>query len=277
MSATPQLSPVAKMERKTLIDLIEGGKRLDDRSSSDYRPIKIRTGIIEKANGSSFVELGKTKVMAGVKVELGEPFEDTPDQGVLTVNVELVPLASPTFEPGPPNENAIELARIVDRGLRESEAINLGELCLIPGKKVLVIFIDIYVLDYDGNLIDSSAMASLAALLTSKIPKYTVKGEEEKIEVKDEPMSLPVSNYPIAVTAAKIGRSIVLDPSYEEEQVMDARLTITVDKDNKICAAQKGGLGTFPLIEVQSIIDKAISKSSELRSKLLEAVKAGQS
>ncbi|MGC8850475.1 MAG: exosome complex protein Rrp42, partial [Candidatus Bathyarchaeia archaeon] len=149
MSATPQLSPVAKMERKTLIDLIEGGRRLDDRSPSDYRPIKIRTGIIEKANGSSFVELGKTKVMAGVKVELGEPFEDTPDQGVLTVNVELVPLASPTFEPGPPNENAVELARIVDRGLRESEAISLGELCLIPGKKVLVIFIDIYVLDYD--------------------------------------------------------------------------------------------------------------------------------
>ncbi|MEM2123245.1 MAG: exosome complex protein Rrp42 [Candidatus Bathyarchaeia archaeon] len=276
MSATPQLSPVAKMERKTLIDLIESGKRLDGRTFSDYRPIKIRTGIIEKANGSSFVELGKTKVMVGVKVELGEPFEDTPDQGVLTVNVELVPLAYPTFEPGPPNENAIELARIVDRGLRESEAIGLGELCLIPGKKVLVIFIDIYVLDYDGNLIDSSALASLAALLTSKIPKYTVKGEE-KIEAKGEDAPLPIRNYPIAITAAKIGESIILDPSYEEEQVMDARLTITVDKDNNICAAQKGGLGTFPPSEIHSIIDKAIPKSSELRSRLLEAVKTGQS
>jgi exosome complex component RRP42 len=276
MSATPQLSPIAKMERRTLIDLIESGKRLDGRSPFDYRPIKVRTGIIEKANGSSFVELGKTKVMVGVKVELGEPFEDTPDQGVLTVNVELVPLASPTFEPGPPNENAIELARVVDRGLRESEAIGLGELCLIPGKKVQVIFIDIYVLDYDGNLIDSSALASLAALLTSRIPKYTVKGED-KIEAKGEDAPLPIKNYPIAVTAAKIGGSVILDPSYEEEQVMDARLTITVDKDDKICAAQKGGLGTFHPSEVDSIIDRAISKSSELRSKLLEAVKAGES
>lgn len=274
MSATPQLSPVAKIERRTLIDLIESGKRLDDRSPIDYRPIKIEVGMIEKANGSSFVELGKTKVMVGVKVELGEPFEDTPDQGVLTVNAELVPLASPTFEPGPPNENAIELARVVDRGLRESKAIKLEELCLIPGKRVLVVFIDIYVLDYDGNLIDSSALGSLAALLNSRIPKYKVK-RDEKIEVKDENIPLPIENYPIAITAAKIGKSIVLDPSYEEEQVMDARLTITVDKDDNICAAQKGGLGTFLPSEVQSLVDKAISKSSELRSKLLEATKVG--
>ncbi|MEM4246015.1 MAG: RNA-binding protein, partial [Candidatus Bathyarchaeia archaeon] len=163
MSSTPHLPPIAKIEQKTLIDLISGGKRIDERSPTDYREVKIEVGVIEKADGSAQVHLGKTKIMVGVKVDVGEPFPDTPDSGVLTVNAELVPLASPSFEPGPPDENAIELARVVDRGIRESGAIDVKKLCIIPGRKVYVIFVDMYVLDHDGNLIDAAAMAAFAA------------------------------------------------------------------------------------------------------------------
>ena len=66
----------------------------------------------------------KQRFLCGVKVGTGEPFEDTPNDGVLTVNAELVPVASPNFEPGPPNEDSIELARVVDRGISESHAID---------------------------------------------------------------------------------------------------------------------------------------------------------
>src|SRR5882762_11007122 len=117
MSATPQLPPVAKLEQKTVVDLIAKGNRIDERGHDSYRPITIQTGIIEKANGSAQIFLGKTRVLVGIKVETGEPFPDTPEEGVLTVNAELVPLAHPSFEPGPPDENAIELARVIDRGI----------------------------------------------------------------------------------------------------------------------------------------------------------------
>src|SRR5256886_5226351 len=98
MSATPQLPPVAKLEQKTVVDLVTKGKRIDERGLESYRPIQIQVGLIEKANGSAQVFLGKSKVLAGIKVEIGEPFPDTPEEGVLTVNAELVPLASPSFE-----------------------------------------------------------------------------------------------------------------------------------------------------------------------------------
>ena len=112
MSFTRQLSPVAKLEQKIVVDLILKGKRLDDRTPLDYRPMTIMLGVIDKANGSAEVYLGKTKVVAGIKVEIGTPFADRPDEGILTVNSEFVPIASPTFETGPPDENSIELARV---------------------------------------------------------------------------------------------------------------------------------------------------------------------
>ncbi|UCH31078.1 MAG: exosome complex protein Rrp42 [Candidatus Bathyarchaeota archaeon] len=257
------MSNVAKVKQKQIAQLMSKGKRFDGRELYEYREVTIEMGTIEKAEGSARVRLGKTEVLVGVKIDIGEPFADTPNDGVLTVNVELVPLASPTYEPGPPNENAIELARVVDRGIRESKAINLEKLCLEPGKKVLIVFIDIYVLNYDGNLIDASAIAALAALLNTKMAKYEV--EEGKILLKPGYLPLPMLNYPIAVTFAKINGKLAIDPGLEEEQVMDSRLTITIEKDNKICAIQKGGSGYFTIEQILEVAKVAQEKASEVR------------
>ena len=139
-------SLVTKVKIKQIEQLLEKGTRLDERGLLDTREIKIEQGVIEKAEGSARVFLGKTQVLVGVKVETGEPFPDTPNDGVMTVNAELVPLAHPSFEPGPPDENSIELARVVDRGIRESHAIDTEKLCIEAGKKVFVVFVDVYVL-----------------------------------------------------------------------------------------------------------------------------------
>ena len=248
------------------------GRRTDERALHDFRQMRLEIGLIEKASGSALINLGKTKVLVGVKVEQGEPFPDTPDEGVLTVNAELVPLASPSFEPGPPNENAIELARVVDRGIRESKAIDLKSLCINVGRKVFVVFVDVYVLDHDGNLIDASSIASLAALLSAKINDYEVKDGE--IIVKPELKPLPIQNHPVAVTLAKIDNTLVLDPSLEEEQVMSARLTVISDKDGQICAMQKGGSGSLAVEEVKQGVKLALSKAPEIRAKIAEAVTA---
>ncbi|MCW3992968.1 MAG: exosome complex protein Rrp42, partial [Candidatus Bathyarchaeota archaeon] len=234
-------SIIVRVKQKQIMDLIAKGKRLDSRGLTDYREIKVEQGLIERAEGSARVLLGKTEIMAGTKIEIGKPFSDTPNAGVLTVNVELVPLASPTFEPGPPKENAIELARVVDRGIRESKALDFKKLCIKPGKKVFVIFVDIYVLNHDGNLIDASALAALAALLNTKMFNYEI--EEDEVKIKPGYTPLHVSKHPIAVTFAKINDKLIVDPWLEEEQIMDARLTVTTDDDGNVCAMQKGGSG----------------------------------
>ena len=262
-------SIVSRVKQKRIAQLLAKGKRIDGRSLTDYREIQIETGLIERAEGSARVRLGKTEVLVGTKVEIGEPYSDTPNEGVLAVNAELVPLASPTFEPGPPDENAIELARVVDRGIRESKAIALEELCLIPGKKVFIVFVDIYVLNHDGNLIDASALASLAALMNTKIFNYEIENGEVKI--KSGYKQLPIKNYPIAVTFAKINNQLVVDPWLEEENVMDARLTITFEKDGKICAMQKGGSGCFTTKQILEAVKIASEKAKELRKLVVKA------
>ncbi len=254
---------VVRVKQKRIAELVSSGKRLDGRGLTDYRQIQVEVGVIERAEGSARVRLGKTEVMAGIKIETGQPFPDVPNQGVLTVNAELVPLASPTFEPGPPNENAVELARIVDRGIRESKAIELEKLCVEPGKEVFIVFIDVYVLNHDGNLIDASALAALAALLNTKMFNYELEGGEIKIKPGYTP--LPIRNYPIPVTFAKINDKLILDPWLEEEQVMDARLTMTLDKDGKICAIQKGGYGYFTTQQILEAAKIAREKTEELR------------
>lgn len=259
-------SLVTKIKVKQIEALLERGTRIDGRGLLDTREIKIEQGLIEKAEGSARVLLGKTDVLVGVKIETGEPFPDTPKEGVLTVNAELVPLASPTFEPGPPDENSIELARVVDRGIRESHAVDTEKLCIEEGKKVFVVFVDVYVLNHDGNLIDASAIAAMAALMNTKMVNYEIKDGELKIKQGYTP--LPMKSHPVTVTIGKINNNLIVDPGLEEESVMDSRITFAVNEDGNICAVQKGLSGFFSPQQILDASKIALEKAVELRKKL---------
>jgi exosome complex component RRP42 len=259
-------SLVTKVRLKQIEQLMEKGKRLDERGLRDYREIKIEQGLIERAEGSARCLLGKSEVLCGVKIETGEPFPDTPNEGVQTVNAELVPLASPNFEPGPPDENSIELARVVDRGIRESKAIDTEKLCIEPGKKVFVVFVDVYVLNHDGNLIDCSALAAMAALMNTKMPNYEIKDGELKMKQGYTP--LPMKSHPITVTIGKIGNTLIVDPWLEEEQVMDCRISMAINDEGNICAIQKGGSGYFTPQQILEATKIAEGKVAEIRKKL---------
>jgi exosome complex component RRP42 len=249
---------VSSVKRDYIIDLARRGKRIDGRELDQFREISVETGPIKSANGSAQVKVGNTRVLVGVKIERAEPFPDTPEAGVLIVNAELRPLASPSFELGPPREDAIELARVVDRGIRESEAIELENLGIRPGEEVWAVFVDIHVLDHDGNLIDASALAALAALLNVKPP------EDEAWPLE----GFPVQKRPVAVTIGRINDRLMVDPCLDEESVMDARLTITTTEDGSICAVQKGGAGYFSREQVEQAYKLARLKADELRARI---------
>jgi len=259
-------SLITKVRQKQIAELIAAGKRLDGRTLTEFRELKIEQGLIEKAEGSARVFLGKTQILVGTKVETGEPFPDTPNEGVMTVNAELVPLASPGFEPGPPDESSIELARIVDRGIRESKAIDTEKLVIEAGKKVFVVFVDVYVLNHDGNMIDAAALAAVSALLNTKMPNYEIKDGEVKIKQGYTP--LPLRSHPITVTIGKINNTLIVDPWLEEEQVMDARLTMAINDEGNICAIQKGLSGYFTPQQIIEASKLAQQKAAELRKKL---------
>ena len=263
---SPRFGIVPRLKRKKIQETIASGKRMDGREPEDYREIVVKSKVLEKAEGSAEVHLGSTRVMVGIKIKCGAPFEDTPDEGVLICNAEFVPIASPAFEPGPPGEDSIELARVVDRGLRSAEVFDFSKLSIIPGKHVYVINVDIYILNHAGNLIDASAIAALAALRDTMKPIYEVKDGEVLITDRKEP--LEVKRMPVAVTIVKIGDSLIIDSSADEEEVMDARLTMTVDEDGNICAIQKSGSHGLTTEEIRKTINIAVEKAPEIRNKI---------
>lgn len=252
--------------REHVTRLLEKGLRLDGRGPLDYRkPIKVNRGIIKTAEGSAHVTIGDTEVIVGVKMEVSEPYPDTPDQGGIIVSAELLPLSSPEFELGPPGIQAIELARVVDRGIRESKAIDLKKLCIEPGKKVWNVLIDICTINDNGNLFDASALAAIAALDDARLPKY----ENEKIDYKEKTNEkLPILLRPVTVTVIKVWNKFLVDPDAEEEKVIDTRLTVTTKEDDVICSLQKGGDIPFTFDEIDEMIGIAIDKSKELRKYL---------
>ena len=144
--------------RTHIISLLNADTRLDGRKLTEYRqPIEVEHGIIKTAEGSARVKIGETEVMVGVKLEVGEPYPDTPDEGTIIVGAELLPMSNPEFELGPPGIQAIELARVVDRGIRESKALDFKKLCIAKGEKIWMVIIDICPINDAGNLFDAGA------------------------------------------------------------------------------------------------------------------------
>lgn len=242
--------------------LLEKGERLDKRGMLDYRSIEVKTSVIETAEGSAWVKLGKTQVLVAIKFDLVKPFPDRPDEGVLSTSAELLPLASSMFEPGPPDENGIELARVVDRAIRSAEIIDMKSL-YVEGDLAYGLYVDIYVLDYDGNLTDASSLAAMAALRNTKMPAY----KDGALDRSAPGKQLELKGDALEVTFAKVGDHIFVDPVLTEERAMDARLTIGVCGD-RLCAMQKSGSGVFKRAEIEWMIDSALTKYAELRSHL---------
>jgi len=256
-----------KINKEYIKSLSSKKMRLDKRGLEEYREIKIEYDVIPKsALGSARVKIGDTEVIAGIKMDVGEPYPDTQDEGAMIVNAELLPLSSPEFELGPPGIKSIELARVIDRAIREAKTIDTKKLCIKKGEKVWIIFIDVYPINDAGNLFDTAYLATIAALSCTKMIKYDAK--TEKVIYEKTSKKLPLNNIPIECTIVKINGMFIVDPTYEEEETMDARLTVAVLKDGSICAMQKGGDQGLTTEEVLKMTDLAIEKTKELRKKL---------
>ncbi|MCX8158674.1 MAG: exosome complex protein Rrp42 [Candidatus Pacearchaeota archaeon] len=259
----------SNLTKETLKKMFAEGKRFDGRNLLEFRDISIEIGVSNKAEGSTRVRLGKTDVIVGVKLAPGEPYPDSPDKGNLSVSCDLLPLASPRFEMGPPGFYAIELPRLVDRAIRGSSMIELEKLFIEEGK-VWTVFIDIYPINDDGNLIDASTIGAIIALKNTMIPVLDEKGmiDYEKKPTKKLPLS---KTYPFSFTFYKLGNSIIMDPTREEEEACDARITFGVSYWNNqymVNSCQKTGELSFSKEEISKITNILSKKFDEMNEKL---------
>jgi len=248
------------INKKRITELLKEGKRLDGRSNYDFRDVVVETGISNKAEGSARVKIGKTEVIVGVKMNTQEPYPDHDDEGTMSVSMEYSPICGERYESGPPGINAIETARVVDRGVRESGFIDWKKLCIKKGEKVWSFNVDIYCINDDGNVLDASGIATVVALRTAKFPVYDEKEDVVSFgEFTDQGLPL-TENIPLSMTFYRIGGKVLADPNRDEEDAAEARLTLAVSKPKKehiINAMQKGGITGFEYEEFEEMIKQS--------------------
>ncbi|KAH9741434.1 exosome complex component RRP45B [Citrus sinensis] len=257
-------------EKRFIETALSSGIRIDGRNPFEYRKLSI------KEDGSSEVQLGQTHIMGFVTGQLVQPYRDRPNEGTLSIFTEFSPMADPSFETGRPSESAVELGRIVDRGLRESRAVDTESLCVLAGKLVWAIRIDLHILDNGGNLVDAANIAALASLLTFRRPECSLGGEDD-LEVivhppeEREPLPLIIHHLPIAVTFGFFSSEslLVIDPTHHEEAVMVGKMTATLNANGDVCAIQKpGGEGVL-----QSVIMQCLRLASRMASDITKKIK----
>eukprot|EP00271_Cylindrocystis_brebissonii_P009244 TRINITY_DN23950_c0_g1_i1.p1 TRINITY_DN23950_c0_g1~~TRINITY_DN23950_c0_g1_i1.p1 ORF type:complete len:579 (+),score=148.77 TRINITY_DN23950_c0_g1_i1:520-2256(+) len=242
----PEGAPLlSNNEVEFILAAIKEDTRIDGRPPFQSRGIHIAFG---RSDGTVEVQLGQTRVLVVVSAELTEPYKGRPNEGTIAIHAQFSPMADPTFEVGRPRENAIELGRMLDRGLRESRAIDAESLCVAPGRSVWAIRVDAHILDNGGNLIDAANLGVLAGLLSFRRPDAELGGPTGKqINVfspeERDPVPLAMNHLPVAVTFAFFndGENVVMDPSLKEEAAMGGRMTMSINANGELCALQKGG------------------------------------
>ncbi|KAH9884617.1 ribosomal protein S5 domain 2-type protein [Xylariomycetidae sp. FL2044] len=266
-------------ERTFVAQALQEGLRLDGRAFDQFRKLDLKFG---EQYGVADVSLGKTKILANVSAEVTAPYTDRPFDGIFTITTELSPMASPAFEVNRPTETEVLLSRLLEKTVRRSNALDTESLCLVAGQKCWSIRVDLHVLSHDGNLIDASCIAVVAALRHFRKPDTSIEGEILTVYTPAEREPVPLSwlHSPFCVTFnfyGENGEIVLLDTSLLEEQLRVSSCTISLNKHGEICQVAKlGGTPVEAVVLVQcasKAIDKVKEWSTLLDQKLAEDLK----
>jgi exosome complex component RRP42 len=267
---------VSNLTRDALKKMFSEDKRFDGRKLLDFKDLNVQYGVSNKAEGSARVKLGKTDVVVGVKMQTGEPYPDSPDKGNLMVSADLLPLASPRFEQGPPKFPAIELPRLVDRAIRECGMIDFSKLVITEGENVWTVIVDIYPINDDGALIDAASIGAVAALRDAVFPVLKENGKVDFSNKTKDKLPLDKNINPLSITFYKLEDKLILHPTREEEEACETKVVWGLSKWNgqyMINSCQKGLETPFSKEEVAQMMKILPGKYDELMIKLKKFLK----
>ena len=201
------------------------------------------------------------------------PYPDRPSDGVFNIVTELSPMASPAFEVNRPTETEVLLSRLLEKTVRRSGALDTESLCLVAGQKCWSVRVDVHVLSHDGNLVDSSCLAVVAALRHFRKPDTSNEGETLTVYTPAEREPVPLSwlHSPLCVTFSFFGDEgeiSVLDANLLEEQIRVGSCTISLNRHGEICQIAKLGGTPVEAVALLQCTSIALSKVKEISSVL---------
>lgn len=251
------LKPISNSEKKFIIQGCNADVRTDGRSNRDFRNIYVENYVLVHVNGSSRVKIGDAiDIMCSVKVETAEPTTAEPAQGLLEVYVDISPSCNLKLDDRRSANVASQISQFIQSVLIDSHAIDMEKLGIIKGKSCWCVYIDLMVLQMDGDVRDACSIAVYAALKSTKIPKIELLiGESGDIEdfdlCGDLGDALPLACYkiPIVITVLKIGDRLVVDGNSSEWTSASAGMVFAVDEDGTCCGSTKLLGGTMSMAD----------------------------
>lgn len=239
----------------------------------------IRTPIIKKSSfnsnmnccGSSYVELGNTKVSCGVKLLIGTPSINKPNYGDVEIDISLWQICSPKYDQKSKSDIALVLESQLYSLVMDTKMFDLEQLCIQEGKAAFRLCISIVLLSDAGNLFDAMVLSLVSALNDIKLPNTTIDENSGTVSVSKEFITpLILSKYLISITVGLYDDIIITDLDEKEEQYMNGFITIAFDENGNICYMtqndQRQGLS---MQTIQSAISLCHQKSIELRKKII--------
>jgi exosome complex component RRP41 len=181
----------------TLID--EHGKRSDGRGIDDLRPIKITVGVLKNADGSSFIEFGKNKIIVAVygPREVHPKHMALPDRCVLRCRYHMSPFSTDTRKNPAPSRREVEISKVIRESLEPS--------LILSDYPRAVIDVFVEVLQADGGSRCAGIIAASVALADAGINMRDLVS---------------------ACAAGRLGDNIVLDINDVEDKEGDADMPI---------------------------------------------------
>lgn len=163
----------------------ENGVRIDGRRPDELRPIKMEVGILKNADGSAYVEYGKTKILAAVygPRDPGAKHILLPNRAVIRCRYHMAPFSTHERKSPAPTRREIELSKVIREALEPAIIVELYP------RTVIDIFIE--VLNADGGTRTAGVTAAALALADAGISMRDLVagvavGKVEKVLVLDE-------------------------------------------------------------------------------------------
>jgi len=109
-------------QKKTAQLIDSNGLRVDGRRIDELRPIKLEVGVLDKADGSAYIEHGKNKILAAVY----GPREAHPkhialaDRAVVRCRYHMAPFSTDERKSPAPSRRELELSKVIRESLEPS-------------------------------------------------------------------------------------------------------------------------------------------------------------
>jgi len=233
------------IEKKPEKLISEDGTRIDGRKPDEMRPISMEVGVLERADGSAYIEWGKNRIVVAVygPREVHPRHLALPDRALVRCRYNMAPFSTRERKRPGPDRRSIELSKVIKEAL----------IPAIIVEKFPYTTIDVFI-----EVLRSDAGTRIAGITAAALALADA--------------GIPMRDLVTGVTVGRVGDFIVLDVGHEEDQFGDSDMPVAIlPRTKEITLLQMDG--TMTPEQFEKALDMAMKACEKIYQMQLEALK----